>query len=160
VSDDRPTAGETVSFSASTPDGVRSFQWDLDGDGRYEASGRTATAVYPTAGTRTTKLQVTASDGSTASSTRTIAVAAARCKGRGCPAKKVRRQRVRRRARTVRFRQLERSLRSGTMVDIRVFSPDHIGKYTRFRIRKGQAPLRYDTCVQPGGKRIMQCPGT
>ena len=223
VSNERPTAGTSVSFSASTPDGVRSFQWDLDGDGRYEASGRTASTAYPSAGTRTARLQVTASDGSTASSTRTIAVAAApvatgqpapsfelpaepnptqpaagppllnpwptiriagkltkrgarirvlsirtpkgvvvraRCKGSSCPEKKVRRQRVRRRARTVRFRQLEKSFRSGTMIDIRVFAPDRIGKFTRFRIRKGQSPLRYDTCVQPGGKRIMQCPGT
>ena len=78
-----------------------------------------------------------------------------RCFRRGC----------RRRAATqglgrrpVRFRRFERLLRAGTMIEVRVGRGDAIGKYTRFRIRRGRRPARRDQCLDPGASRGTPCP--
>ena len=59
-----PVTGQVVSFNSSgssddltLPD--TAFDWDLDGDGQYETSGRTPSMIYTTAGTRTVRLRVT-----------------------------------------------------------------------------------------------------
>jgi len=36
---------------------------------------------------------------------------------------------------------------------------DAVGKFTRFRIRRGKAPLRADRCLVPGSSRPVACPG-
>jgi hypothetical protein len=77
------------------------------------------------------------------------------CRGRDCPYK-----RKRRRARGARvvFPRLERDLRAGTVLEIRVTAPGTIGKYTRFRIRRGERPGRLDRCLGVDGRKPVSCP--
>jgi hypothetical protein len=80
---------------------------------------------------------------------------AARCRGRGCP--------VRRLARTTsltrtRLRPLQRHLRAGTRLDITVRKTGYIGKWTTIVIRHGRPPARTDRCVYPGARRPAPCP--
>lgn len=51
------------------------------------------------------------------------------------------------RTRTVHVRGLERSFRAGVVLRVYVIENGKIGKYTRFRIRRGRAPARSDRCV-------------
>jgi hypothetical protein len=85
-----------------------------------------------------------------------------RCAGRGCPFVKqvrgARRSPEARSARLVRVRRLERLLRPGVKISIFVTKPDAIGKYTRFRIRRGKPPARADRCLLPGSSRPVSCP--
>jgi hypothetical protein len=77
---------------------------------------------------------------------------------RGCPRRTVvRRSRSSRRA--VRLRPLERRLQAGAVIQISVSEPAAIGKYTRFRVRRGGAPFRRDMCVPAGGVVATRCPG-
>jgi hypothetical protein len=76
-----------------------------------------------------------------------------RCKGRGCPFKASVRT-----AKVVRVRRLERRLRAGVTVRVYVTSSTAIGKYTVFKIRKAQTPLRADACLMPGSLRPVACP--
>jgi len=79
-------------------------------------------------------------------------------RGRGCP-----RRSVVRRSRSphagVRLRALERRLRPGAVIQVYVTAPDAIGKYTRFSVRRGEAPFRRDLCVAPAGVVPARCPG-
>ncbi len=77
-----------------------------------------------------------------------------RCFGRSCPVRAMTR-RVRRRE--VRFQRLERSMRPGTRIVVRVTRPGQIGKYTRFRMRARKAPARVDRCLLPGVRRPVRC---
>jgi len=80
-----------------------------------------------------------------------------RCRGRGCPFKRWR-QRVVRKARTVRVPRLERrSLRAGTVLEFRVHARGQVGKSTRCVLRRQAAPARMDACVSSARKR-MACP--
>ncbi|HEX7290057.1 MAG TPA: Ig-like domain-containing protein [Conexibacter sp.] len=56
------------------------------------------------------------------------------------------------------FRGLERAYRSGTVIVVRVWRADRIGKYTRFTIVRGKAPRRVDQCLAPGATRGSRCP--
>jgi len=40
-----------------------------------------------------------------------------------------------------------------------VTKPGRIGKYTRFRLRRGAAPDRRDLCVRYGSTRPFRCAG-
>jgi PKD repeat protein len=86
-----------------------------------------------------------------------------RCRGRGCPFEKQVRTAARapqaHAARVVRVRRLERVLRAGVMVQIFVTKQDTIGKYTRFKMRRGKAPSRADRCLDPSSSRPIACPG-
>jgi Glycine rich protein len=79
-----------------------------------------------------------------------------RCRGRGCPRRQAKRARGINRA--VRFRRFERSLRIGTVLEVRVSRARVIGKFTRFRIRRGRSPSRRDMCLRPGASRGSPCP--
>ena len=81
-------------------------------------------------------------------------VARIRCRGRGCP---FRRARVRLRGRRTRVRRLERVLRPGVVIEVRITRRGYIGKYSRFRIRRGRAPARIDRCLRPGARRPTRC---
>ena len=83
-----------------------------------------------------------------------------RCKGRGCPIKAASRVAVssRRGAAAVEFRGFERPLRFGVTLEILVFKPGEIGKYTRFVIRRGKLPERVDECLDLAGNRPIVCP--
>jgi hypothetical protein len=58
------------------------------------------------------------------------------------------------------FRRFERALRAGASLQIRVYAPGQIGKYTRFTIRHGKLPARVDTCLSPSGAQRMTCPSS
>jgi PKD repeat protein len=78
-----------------------------------------------------------------------------RCRGRGCPFRKLVRKPG---TQTVRVRRFARRvLRPGAVVQVWVTRPGEIGKYTRFRIRKGRQPTRVDRCLAPGSMRPAPC---
>jgi hypothetical protein len=77
------------------------------------------------------------------------------CRGRGCP---YRRKTVAPEKGVVRFRRLERRLRSGIVIELFVTEPGTIGKYTRFRVRHGRRPTRVDACLLPGSSKPRPCP--
>lgn len=75
-----PAGGLKLTFDGSASTDPNSgdtlhYAWDLDGDGQFDdATGVTATYTYPSAGTRTVRLQVTDTLGATDVATQTIAV--------------------------------------------------------------------------------------
>ena len=79
------------------------------------------------------------------------AVVRVRCRGRGCPVRRVRRK-------PGRLTKFERFLPAGTRITIRVTRPERIGKYVRLRIRDGRPPARTDACVVPGTSGPSPCP--
>ncbi len=84
-----------------------------------------------------------------------------RCKGRSCPFKR-RHTHVSgktSRGRTVTVKDLAgRSLLGGVVLEVRVTAKGRVGKYTRFRVRRGRAPLRLDTCVMADDPDPVRCP--
>ena len=70
-----------------------------------------------------------------------------RCHGRHCPWK---RRSIVSSDGGVRFRRLQRRLPAGTIIEVFAARPGTIGKYTRFRIRRGRAPARVDSCFVAG----------
>jgi hypothetical protein len=82
-----------------------------------------------------------------------------RCKGRHCPLRVARRVAVATKhgVDPVRLRAFERLLRFGVTLEILVFKPGEIGKYTRFAIRRGRLPERTDMCLDQAGVRPMVC---
>ena len=79
------------------------------------------------------------------------ATVAVRCKGPGC----------RLDARyfgTTRIGALERVLRAGARITIRVMRPPRVGKYVRLVVRDGSPPKRRDACLLPGSPRPEPCP--
>jgi hypothetical protein len=81
----------------------------------------------------------------------TSATVAVRCSGPGC-------RLARRWFGTVRVRPLERVLRAGARITIRVTRPARVGKYVRLVIRDGSAPKRRDACLLPWSSRPTPCP--
>jgi hypothetical protein len=88
------------------------------------------------------------------------ALVRATCRGarRGCPRRTVF-ARSQSAAVPVRLRALERRLRPGAVVQVYVTAPGAIGKYTRFRVRRGGPPVRSDLCVVPAAAAPSACPG-
>jgi hypothetical protein len=87
---------------------------------------------------------------------------AVRCTGRSCPFKKHVRTISSTGTKsstltTVRVRRLERLLLPGVRVRVYVTRRDAVGKYTRFRFRKGKAPARSDSCLLPGSSVPVVC---
>lgn len=82
------------------------------------------------------------------------------CSGRSCPFKKrvIPPKSTARLGGVVRMAALERSLRAGVMIVVRVFEPGRIGKYTGLRIRRGKAPRRADRCVTSATAAPIVCP--
>ena len=91
-----------------------------------------------------------------------------RCVGRGCPFKSASRTVSMRTAtgsailppsRLTRIRRVEgHTLRTRAILRVFVTRSDVIGKYTRFRIRKGKPPARQDSCLIPGNPKPVGCP--
>ena len=79
------------------------------------------------------------------------AVVRVRCKGSGCPVRRLRRK-------PGRIGRFERFLPAGTRITLRVTRPERIGKYVRLRIRAGRPPARTDACVVPGTSGPSPCP--
>jgi hypothetical protein len=82
-----------------------------------------------------------------------------RCHGRSCGAREEVRV-VRTPPRALHFPGVQRRMRAGVVIEIRVTAPDRIGKYTRFRLRRGGPPSRVDLCLPPGGAAPAPCPAT
>jgi hypothetical protein len=83
------------------------------------------------------------------------------CSGRGCPFRS--RSRTvgasKRNASPLRFRQFRaRLLRAGASLRVFVSGQDAIGKYTRFRVRRGKPPARKDRCLAPNARAPIACP--
>jgi PKD domain len=85
------------------------------------------------------------------------AIITVRCRGRRCP---YRRRRARAVPGGVRLRRLERRLTPGTTIELFVMKRETIGRYIRYRIRRGRPPARLDRCVLPGTRRPVACPRT
>lgn len=86
------------------------------------------------------------------------------CRGRGCPAGSMTRTATLRNGHgtggtvLVGFPRFERSLRAGVVLEVRVYKPAQIGKYTRFVIRRGKPPSRFDECLSHETLRPIACP--
>jgi PKD repeat protein len=79
------------------------------------------------------------------------------CSGRSCPVRRVIRH-VRRTRSPVRFRQLERALRVGVVIEVRVTKFGRLGKYTRFALRGRAGPARLDQCMRWKARKPSRCP--
>ncbi|MGI8781513.1 MAG: discoidin domain-containing protein [Solirubrobacteraceae bacterium] len=77
-----------------------------------------------------------------------------RCTGPGCP------WNVRRRRGSGRFRELRRVMGAGAVLEVFITQPNTYGKYTRFRIRRGDPPRRMDRCVAHGSRTPVACPAS
>jgi len=75
-----------------------------------------------------------------------------RCKGPRCPLRQ-------RSFRPGRIRPLERYLRAGVAITIRVTRPGFIGTYTHVVIRSRKRPRRRDACLFPADIRPRPCQG-
>lgn len=79
VSPGSPRAGDRVTLSSTSTDpegAIARQEWDLDADGQFDdASGATATWVFPSAGTYRVSLRVTDDAGASADASRTLTVA-------------------------------------------------------------------------------------
>ena len=72
-----PEVGEEVTFDASgssDDSGIDTYEWDLNDDGTFEASGQTATTSFDSVGDYTITLRVTDTDDVSATTEQTISV--------------------------------------------------------------------------------------
>jgi len=88
-----------------------------------------------------------------------------RCRGRGCPFRRTSQTLAlagaKTPSKTIRVKKLERRLlRGGASLKVLVSRQGEIGKYTRFKIRTGKAPLRTDLCLSPGRTEPIDCPSS
>ena len=85
-----------------------------------------------------------------------LACVTVRCDGRGCPFKTRRRAGTTGRVRLPKFRHL---LRPRARLQIFVRAPGVIGRYTAFRIRAADKPVRTNRCLMPGtSTKPTRCP--
>jgi hypothetical protein len=84
------------------------------------------------------------------------ALVQARCSGRGCAFRSIRRRIGS--GKRLRLRRVEGSYRAGNAIEVRVTAQGRVGKFTRIRIRRGRVPARTDSCLQPGARRPSRCP--
>lgn len=77
-----------------------------------------------------------------------------KCKGRGCPKHDLTAVVARR---PVRISRMRRRLSAGAVIQVFIRANARVGKYTRFRIRSGRAPLRRDMCLPPTRRGPAPC---
>jgi hypothetical protein len=82
------------------------------------------------------------------------------CRHARCPARAVRRLAPSKAGDVawVSFRQFERVLHAGAILEIRVSRPGKIGEYTRFHVRRRKLPVRSDSCLGLAGIEPIACP--
>jgi Putative metal-binding motif len=83
-----------------------------------------------------------------------------RCRGRRCP---VRRKRAGepRRGRVnllASIRRVRRRFRAGQTLEVRITSPDRIGKVVRYRLVRRKPPIGRTLCLRPGARKPHACP--
>ena len=78
------------------------------------------------------------------------------CRGRACP---FRRASARFRRGVVAVRRMHRrTLPTGTVFSLRITQGENrVGKYTRFRVRRGRRPARLDRCLVPDERSPSRC---
>jgi hypothetical protein len=59
---------------------------------------------------------------------------------------------------TTRMAAFERNLRSGTVLTVTLTRAGYVGKRTVFKIRRGKAPLRSDSCLSAATGKVQKCP--
>jgi PKD repeat protein len=90
------------------------------------------------------------------------------CRGKGCPFRR-RSWKVRPakrstggqepQTRVIRIRSFRRKpLRAGASVQVFVTRADAVGKYTRFKVRRGRLPARADRCLMRDDTKPVRCP--
>jgi hypothetical protein len=86
------------------------------------------------------------------------------CKGKGCPVRSLSHVLSKPKAKgktagtpTLSFARLQRVLRPGIVLEIRITTAGQVGKFTRLTIRKGKLPLRADACVNGKEPRPVPC---
>jgi hypothetical protein len=82
------------------------------------------------------------------------------CKGRACPVKSQSHIASVSRTRSgfIEFRRFERSLPAGVVLEIRITRVGKVGKYTRFAVRHGKTPVRFDACLDGVLVKPVGCP--
>jgi hypothetical protein len=82
------------------------------------------------------------------------------CKGHGCPVKKESKIAAAGKVglASVSFGRFQRTLPPGTTLEIRIYRPGEIGKYTALIVHRGGVLRRLDMCLSPNGLRPMTCP--
>jgi hypothetical protein len=82
-----------------------------------------------------------------------------RCTGKRCPLKRIKAAKPRNgrvniltaiRAHRTRFR-------AGQTLEVRITTPDRIGKVVRFRLKWGRIPSAEALCLRPGASRPARC---
>ena len=73
-----------------------------------------------------------------------------KCRSGGCGTRSVTRRAG---SGALRFGTFRRSLRAGAVIEVLVMRPGAVGRYVRFRVRTGAAPLRTDLCLSSRGRR-------
>jgi hypothetical protein len=84
------------------------------------------------------------------------------CRGRGCPVRSQSHVAAAGRPHRgfVEFRRFERSLAAGVILEIRVTKAGEVGKYTRFAVRRGKLPVRFDACLAGTANKPVMCPSS
>jgi hypothetical protein len=77
------------------------------------------------------------------------------CSGPGCPKKPW--MRAAAKGRLTRIGAFERTLPRGMRITVVISRKGYVGKRSVFLIRRGAPPLRYDGCLNAGGRKIV-CP--
>jgi large repetitive protein len=96
---------------------------------------------------------------------RVLAPAGARigviCRNRGCPVRSLTKVAgVKSTASGYTFPRLQRALRAGVVLEVRVTRGGQIGKYTRLVVRRGRLPQRLDLCLDSTGAKPIACPAS
>jgi major membrane immunogen (membrane-anchored lipoprotein) len=94
---------------------------------------------------------------------RVLAPAGARigviCRNRGCPVKSLAKiASANSSVSAYTFPRLQRPLRAGVVLEVRISKAGQIGKYTRLVVRRGRLPQRLDLCVDSAGAKPIACP--
>ena len=79
-----------------------------------------------------------------------------RCRGQGCPLKRI--EKIVRRP-PLRLNAAEQVMPARVVLEVLVRRGDRIGKFTRFRFRHNRRPRRIDGCLWPGTAQMAPCPG-
>lgn len=86
------------------------------------------------------------------------AVVRIRCRGKGCPTKKVLRAKITKTGKPVRFKRFERRLRAGTILQIYITKQGRWGEYRKIRLRAGKRAVWTDRCIKDFGAKVQRCP--
>ncbi|WP_168215941.1 PKD domain-containing protein [Halorussus ruber] len=70
----QPQSGQSISFEAERDSRIERYEWDFDGDGEYEASGRKVTQQFDSAGKHSVKLHVVGKGGMDNTATEIVTV--------------------------------------------------------------------------------------